>query len=62
MAKKKDNLKGMKREDLLKELSGLQESLRVIRFKADGSRSKNVKEYSNLKKQVARILTQLNHK
>lgn len=51
MAKTKDNSK---------ELSGLQEQLRVIRFKAQGSKSKNVKEAAALKKQIARILTEIN--
>jgi ribosomal protein L29 len=62
MAKKKDNLKGMKKEDLQKQLALLQENLRMIRFKAQGAKSKNVKEYAALKKQAARILTELNHK
>lgn len=64
MAKKnaKQNLKGMKEADLKKELAALRESLRVIHFKAEGSRSKNVKEGATLKKQIARILTEINTK
>lgn len=63
MAKvKKDNFKGMKKEELIKELGVLRESLRVLHFKAEGSKSKNVKESATLKKQIARILTELSHK
>ena len=59
--KKKDNFKGMKGEELKKELAVFRENLRVMHFKAEGSRSKNVKEASTLKKQIARILTQINN-
>lgn len=57
-----ENLKGMKREDLQKKLVTLQENLRVLRFKHEGSRSKNVKEVNTLRKQVARVFTEINHK
>lgn len=60
MKKKKDNLKGMKESELKKELVLLEEKIRVIRFKTEGSRSKNVKELATLKKEVARILTAIN--
>jgi ribosomal protein L29 len=36
--------------------------MRVIRFKAEGSKSKNVKELANLKKQIAKVLTEINTK
>jgi ribosomal protein L29 len=64
MAKKnaKVNIKEMKGEELKKELVSLKENLRNIHFKAEGSRSKNVKEALNIKKQIARILTELNKK
>lgn len=58
--KKKDNLKDMKAGELDKELARLQEEVRAIRFKAEGSRSKNVKESANLRKQIARVMTALN--
>jgi ribosomal protein L29 len=58
--KKKDNLKEMKAGELQKELVRLQEEVRAIHFKAEGSRSKNVKEATTLKKQIARVLTQIN--
>lgn len=56
----KNNLKGMKKGELQKKLLALEEEVRVLRFKAEGSKSKNVKELSNLKKQVARVLTEIN--
>ncbi|MCX6755583.1 MAG: 50S ribosomal protein L29 [Candidatus Nomurabacteria bacterium] len=63
MAKKiLDNLKGMKVEELKKNLSELKESLRAIRFKAEGSKSKNVKEQAGIKKSIARIMTELTAK
>jgi ribosomal protein L29 len=62
MAKKKDNFKDMGTGELEKKLVQLREEVRTIHFKAEGSRSKNVKETANLKKQIARVLTQMNHK
>ncbi len=64
MAKKKDkeNLKEMKESELKKQLALLRESLRVLHFKAEGSKSKNVKEASALKKQIAQVMTEINRK
>ena len=62
MAKKKDNLKGMKKDELKKMLLARKESVRVIRFKTEGSKSKNVKELATIKKEIARILTEINRK
>lgn len=59
MATKKENLKGMKKEELVKKLAEAREALRSIRFKAEGSKSKNVKEGATLKKQIARLLTEM---
>ena len=61
MPKKTENFKGIKETELKKELALLRENLRVRRFKAEGSKSKNVKENQALRKQIARILTELNH-
>ena len=61
MKNKKENLKDMKKNELIKKLAILQGNVRVIRFKAEGSKSKNVKELSNLRKNIARILTEINH-
>ncbi len=46
--------------DLIKELGDKREALRVIRFGIAHSKSRNVKETKGLKKEVARILTELN--
>ncbi|MEK7104839.1 MAG: 50S ribosomal protein L29 [Patescibacteria group bacterium] len=62
MKKKIENLKGMKMDELKKKLVDLEESMRVLRFKAQGSKSKNVKESATLRKQIARVLTELNYK
>ncbi|MGH7249366.1 MAG: 50S ribosomal protein L29 [Minisyncoccia bacterium] len=56
---KKNSLKGMSAGELVKELTALRESLRTINFKAEGSKSKNVKEPANIKKQIARVLTEI---
>ena len=60
MKNKKENLKGMKENELKKKLVDLEESIRILRFKAEGSKSKNVKEHATLKKQIARVLTEIN--
>ena len=60
MAKKKDNLKGVKIDELKKKLVREEESLRVLKFKNEGAKSKNVKEAWALRKQIARILTEMN--
>ncbi len=59
---KKENFKGMKQEELRKVLADLREEMRVLHFKAEGSRSKNVKEVAAIKKNIARILTEINKK
>ncbi len=52
--------KGMQESELRKKLAILRENARVIRFKAEGSKSKNVNELSTLRKEIARILTEIN--
>jgi ribosomal protein L29 len=47
------------RVDLMKELNEKRLSLRDIRFEVAGSKSKNVKEQKNIKKNIARIHTAL---
>jgi ribosomal protein L29 len=51
-AKKKD-------EDLVKELREKREALRQFRFGSAGARTRNVKEGRNLRKDIARILTEM---
>lgn len=60
MANKKNNFKGLKIEDLKKNLISIRENLRMLHFKSEGSKSKNVKEQSSLRKQIARVLTEIN--
>jgi len=64
MAKKTDeNLKEMNVVELEGKLLSLQESLRVLKFKTEGSsKIKNVKEMGNLKREIARVLTEINKK
>jgi len=62
MTKKIENLKGIKISELKKKLLDLEENMRILRFKAQGSKSKNVKEFATLRKQIARVLTEINHK
>ncbi|HVM73604.1 MAG TPA: 50S ribosomal protein L29 [Candidatus Paceibacterota bacterium] len=57
MAKNELGTKGT--EQLIKEVSDTREKLRVIRFGGAGSRSRNVKEGRNLRRDVARMLTEL---
>ena len=46
-------------ETLQQELTTLRESLRSFRFGGAGSRARNVREGSTLRKDIARILTEL---
>jgi len=62
MVNKNKNFKGIKIEELKKQLLTFKEKIRSLHFKTEGSRSKNVKESATLKKQVARILTEINKK
>jgi ribosomal protein L29 len=48
--------------DLAKLVSDKQEALRIFRFEASGSKSKNVKEGRTIRKDIARILTAMNAK
>ena len=59
MAKKKENLKGMNKSELAKKLKDFNDSLRSLRFKGEGARSKNVREGRNLKKDIARVMTEI---
>lgn len=46
-------------DDLQKMLAEKKSALRAFRFGISGSKSKNVKEGHNLKKEIARALTEL---
>lgn len=57
---KKTVYKDKKPEELLKILADKRKALREYRFGSAGSKTRNVKEGSNLRKEIARIMTQLN--
>lgn len=57
---KKTNYKGKSVSDLAKALYDKREVLRNFRFGAAGSKTRNVKEGRNARKEIARILTELN--
>ena len=47
-------------EDLHQSLADKREALRAFRFGGAGSRSRNVREGRGLRKEIARLLTELN--
>ena len=47
-------------KELQKDLASKREALRAFRFGISGSKTKNIKEGKNTKKEIARILTELN--
>lgn len=57
---KKTKYTGKTKEDLVKALYEKKESLRAFRFGEAGSKTRNVKEGSATRKEIARILTELN--
>ena len=59
MAKKLD-IKNHTAEDLQKLVHDKREELRVLRFHVAGSKNRDVKQVSKLRKDIARALTQLN--
>ncbi len=60
MKNKKEKFNEIGKSELQKKLAILQENVRVIRFKTEGSKSKNVKESATLRKEIARVLTEIN--
>jgi len=56
---KKQTLKDHSVEDLRKLADEKREALRRLRFAVAGSKNRNVKEASTLRKQIARALTEL---
>ncbi|MEX0932389.1 MAG: 50S ribosomal protein L29 [Parcubacteria group bacterium] len=59
---KKTSYKGKETKDLVKALYEKREELRNFRFGTTGAKSTNTKEGRNLRKSIARILTELNAK
>ena len=56
---KKTSYKGKPKQDLIKTLGEKREDLRKIRFGTSGSKTRNVKETASIRKEVARIMTEL---
>jgi ribosomal protein L29 len=54
-----EDLKKETQTNLNKMLVDKRESLRVFRFEGEGSRRRNVREGRNLRRDIARILTEL---
>ena len=57
---KKTDYKGKPEKDLTKALYEKREDLRKLRFGSAGSKTRNVMGAKNLKKDIARIMTELN--
>ena len=53
------DIKQLSIEDLKKNVAQMRAALRDFRFGGAGSRSRNVREGRNLRKEIARILTEL---
>ena len=58
----KENTAKSSQTDLQNKLVTLRESIRVIKFKAEGGKPKNVKEIANLRKEISRVMTEVNKK
>src|SRR3989344_2546591 len=56
---KKTDYNDWKDTELEKEVITKQEALRVFRFNESGSRTRNVREGRNLRREIAKILTEL---
>ena len=56
---KKLNLKSYSTEELTKLANDKREELRTLRFNVAGSKNRDVKQASKLRKEIARALTQL---
>jgi len=54
---KKINFRGMGKGELEKKLADSREEIRVLRFKSEGAKPKNVKGELALRRNIARILT-----
>lgn len=57
---KKLNYSDKSKQDLTKALMDKREDFRKLRFGTAGSKNRNVKEGSTIRKDIARIMTELN--
>lgn len=46
--------------EMHKEIADMREAIRALRFSAEGSRSRNVKETQTKRREIARLLTEIN--
>lgn len=60
--KQKENIAGMGKAELDKRWKALVEEVQSLRWKNQGTKSQNVREVRNLKKEIARVLTAINSK
>ncbi len=58
---KKTSYKGKSKQDLVKALYEQREALAKFRFGTAGSKTRNVKEGRAARKEIARIMTELNN-
>ena len=58
MATKKTSFKDHTSEDIAKLVADKREALRGLRFSAVGSKNKNVKQAKNIRREIARALTE----
>ncbi|MEK7177129.1 MAG: 50S ribosomal protein L29 [Patescibacteria group bacterium] len=56
---KTTSYKDKPKQDLIKTLGEKREALRKLHFGTSGSKTRNVKEGSSLRKEIARIMTEL---
>jgi ribosomal protein L29 len=57
---KKTSYKDKSKPDLIKALLEKREAVRKLRFGTSGSKTRDVKESATLRKEIARIMTELN--
>lgn len=60
MAKEKKNLNTLDVDSLSKSVNEKREALRAFRFSLSGSKVKNIKEGRTIRKDIARLLTEIN--
>lgn len=59
---KKSSYKDKPKSDLIKALMERREASRKLRFGTAGSKTRNVKEAAGIRKDIARVMTELNRK
>ncbi len=56
---KNETLKNKTDKDLIKKLEDKRKQLRAFRFGVEGSKTKNIREGRNTRREIARILTEM---